>query len=147
MMKSSWIIKRISILTISASVFCSFECFPKNKEKRSLAEVIQAQDFPEENSMWKSDPVEISEVSVQILDKVSGKVFRGKMRLNQPVSFGTISLVLKRSFKNSPEDKNEVCAFIVISENDKVIFANWLFASSPSTNLFCHPMYNVHIEF
>ena len=147
MMKSNWIIQRISILIISASVFCCFESFSKTKARRSLAEIVQTQDFPEENSLWESDPIEISEVNVQILDKVSGKVFKGKMRLNHSVSFGTISLVLKKCFKTSPEDKNEIYAFIAISENDKVIFANWLFASSPSTNLFCHPMYNVQIEF
>jgi hypothetical protein len=36
---------------------------------------------------------------------------------------------------------------VEIFENEKIIFNDWLFASSPSVNLFSHPIYDVRIEF
>ena len=148
-----WTVKRISIAAISAFIFFSYECWAREASsiakvgRRSLAKIIQAQDFPEEESIWESEPIEIFDANIQILDKISGKVFKGTIHKDEKVSFGTISLVLKRCFKNSPEDKKEVYVFLEIYENNRKIFANWLFASSPSTNLFCHSMYNVQVEF
>lgn len=128
--------------------FClCLNCYSKEDKKRSLSDIITDNVFSQEESIWESDPIAISSVTVQILDKVSGNVFIGEINKGESVQFGTITLELKNCYKNSPEDKNEIYAFIVISEKDKVIFANWLFASSPSTNLFSHPMYDVRVEF
>ncbi|MCR5224972.1 MAG: DUF2155 domain-containing protein [Alphaproteobacteria bacterium] len=152
-MTSHWTVRKTSVVIASVCALFAFDCNARDGQsklkvaKRSLANIIQSQDFPEEESIWESEPIEISDVNLQILDKISGKVFRGKISKDKKVSFGTISIVLKRCFKNRPEDKKEIYAFLEIEENERVMFANWLFASSPSTNLFCHPTYNVQIEF
>lgn len=101
----------------------------------------------EKKSIWDSEPIEVNNVNVQILDKISGKVFRRNIKVGEPIIFGNIQLNLKRCFKNSPEDYKETCAFIEIQENNKIIFARWLFASSPSINLFSHAVYDTRIEF
>ncbi|MDR0580970.1 MAG: DUF2155 domain-containing protein [Holosporaceae bacterium] len=115
--------------------------------KRTLKDFVQSEDFMEESSLWESDPIEIDSVKVQILDKISGKVYREDIKLNSKKKFRSIELELKRCFKNSPEDEKEISAFIEITENGKVVFSNWLFASSPSIKLFSHPIYDIRIEF
>jgi hypothetical protein len=115
--------------------------------RHTLKDFIQGEDFEEESSLWESDPIEIDSVKIQILDKISGKVYRENIKLNFKKKFRSIELELKRCFKNSPEDEKEISAFIEITENGKVVFSNWLFASSPSINLFPHPIYDIRIEF
>ncbi|MDR1560842.1 MAG: DUF2155 domain-containing protein [Holosporaceae bacterium] len=115
--------------------------------RRSIKDVIQNEDFDDEKSIWESKPIEIHHAKIQILDKISGKVFRRIIKTNESIVFGTIELKLKKCFKNSPEDNNEIYAFIEIMENGKVIFSNWLFASSPSINLLAHPVYDIRVEF
>lgn len=101
----------------------------------------------EDLSIWESYPEKTDSIKVQLLDKISGKVFRDKLSINQPIKFGTITIELKKAFVNSPEDMDEVYGYVEITEKGKVIFNNWLFASSPSINLFMHPVYDVRIEF
>ncbi len=100
-----------------------------------------------DSSIWESFPVKSDSVNIQILDKISGKVFRSKLNVGQSSRFGTITMHLKKAFVNSPDDVDEVYAYVEISEDGKIIFSNWLFASSPSVNLFTHPVYDVRIEF
>ncbi|MDR0753241.1 MAG: DUF2155 domain-containing protein [Holosporaceae bacterium] len=115
--------------------------------RRTLKSFVQGEDFAEESSLWESDPIEIDSVKIQILDKISGKVYRESIKLNYKKKFRSIELELKRCFKNSPEDEKEISAFVEITENGNVVFSNWLFASSPSINLFSHPIYDIRIEF
>ncbi|MDR0968456.1 MAG: DUF2155 domain-containing protein [Holosporaceae bacterium] len=137
----------VSLATLLTVALFAAPAKKKEDGKRSIKEIVQNEDFEEEPSIWDSEPIEIDDATVQILDKVSGKVYREKIKLNQPKVFGSIELTLKRCFKNSPEDDKEIAAFIEIKENERTIFANWLFASSPSINLFSHPLYDVRVEF
>jgi hypothetical protein len=115
--------------------------------KHTINKIVKDTDFSDEPSIWESNPIEIDVVKVQILDKISGKVYKMDIKLNSKKTFRSIGLELKRCFKNSPEDDKEIYAFVEITENGKIIFSNWLFASSPSINLFSHPMYDIRIEF
>ncbi|MDR2158000.1 MAG: DUF2155 domain-containing protein [Holosporaceae bacterium] len=117
------------------------------KTRKSLKEIIQNDDFGEESSIWESQPIEIGGVKLQILDKISGKVYQENIKKNSSINFGPIKIKLKKCFKNGPEDDKEISALLEISEENRVIFSNWLFASSPSVNLFSHPVYDVRIEF
>ncbi|MDR2781708.1 MAG: DUF2155 domain-containing protein [Holosporaceae bacterium] len=119
----------------------------EKSKKPSIKKMVQSDDFGDEPSIWESEPIEIDSVKIQILDKVSGKVYREIIKLNSTKVFGSIELKLKRCFKNGPEDNREISAFIEINEKNNVIFANWLFASAPSVNLFAHPVYDIRVEF
>jgi len=130
-----------SFLMIGCSVFG----FVQDISSNECTETEDSEDS--EDSIWESKPIETDSVKVQILDKISGKVFKKNIKLNSPETFGSIELKLKRCFKNGPEDDKEITAFVEISERGKVIFANWIFASSPTINLFSHPVYDIRIEF
>jgi hypothetical protein len=124
------------------------ECISESEHpRRFLKDLIQDENFEDDVSIWESKPLEIYAAKIQILDKISGKVFRQKLQTNMPVTFGSIKLTMKRCFQNNPEDSKEICAFIEIVEKDEIIFSKWLFASSPSVNLFIHPVYDVRVEF
>ena len=106
------------------------------KRVRRLKDAISGV-FPNGNySIWESDPMELDSVKVQVLDKISGKVFHDKLTVRQAAEFGTIKINLRKAFKNSPDDNDEVYAYVEIREKGKIIFDDWLFASSPSVNLF-----------
>ncbi|MDR2681537.1 MAG: DUF2155 domain-containing protein [Holosporaceae bacterium] len=143
-----------------SKIFFAIICFLGNQldastQKISLqnthndvdADEIDENDDDKADSIWDSYPVEIDGVNVQILDKISGKVFRRKVKLNEIINFGNIFLKLKRCFKNSPEDSKEIYAYIEVYENRKKIFSNWKFASHQSVNLLEHPVYDIKIEF
>lgn len=100
----------------------------------------------ESSSIWESNPIEINAVNVQVLDKISGKVLKKRVKVGEPLEFGGIQVTLKRCFKNAPEDSKEIYAFVEIGER-KSLFARWLFASSPSVNIFEHPQYDVRVGF
>jgi hypothetical protein len=120
---------------------------PEKSQRVSLKEIIQNENFGDEPSIWESDPIEVDNANIQILDKISGKVYRENIKLNSPKIFGSIELKLKRCYKNGPEDDKEISAFIEIKEKGKLIFSNWIFASSPPVNLFSHPVYDIRVEF
>ena len=138
---------KISLLLIlfATSVFAGNPKF--HRKIRKMKDVLVSVVPDVDSSIWESFPVESDNVNIQVLDKISGKVFKSKLRLGQPVRFGTVTIDLEKAFVNSPDDLNEVYAYIKIQEDGKVIFNDWLFASSPSINLFTHPVYDIRIEF
>jgi hypothetical protein len=138
---------QVLLFAIAAGCFCLAEAKIEKGKKNHLRDIIQEKDSEDEYSIWESEPVEIYSARVQILDKISGKVYREVIEHNTAKIFGSIEIKLKRCFKNGPEDNREVAAFVEISEKDKIIFSNWLFASAPSVNLFAHPVYDVRVEF
>lgn len=117
------------------------------KVRKKMKDVLTSVIPDTDSSIWKSFPLKSDNVNIQILDKISSKVFRAKMSVGQSVRFGTITIGLEKAFVNNPDDMDEVYAYIKIQENGKIIFNDWLFASSPSINLFTHPVYDVRVEF
>lgn len=99
------------------------------------------------DSIWHSEPEEIKAVTIQVLDKISGKVFRQKVTVDNDVTFETLKISVKRCFKNGEADPKEIYAYVVVKDNEKLQFSGWLFASSPAVNLFEHAIYDVRIEF
>ena len=137
------------LITFASFVFAEFTSAKTSEIKRTrhMKDVLTSV-VPEANSsIWESFPVKSDSVNIQVLDKISGKVFRSKLNVGRPTQFGTITMNLEKAFVNSPDDMDEVYAYIRIEENKKIIFRDWLFASSPSINLFTHPVYDIRVEF
>ncbi|MDR2723827.1 MAG: DUF2155 domain-containing protein [Holosporaceae bacterium] len=140
--------RKLGIFLLLTNVFLLDASYKATEYSKSSGKKPESNEsFGEEPSIWESLPIEMDNVNIQILDKISGKVYRENIKLNSVKIFRSIGLELKKCFKNSPEEDKEISAFIKIIENGKVIFSNWLFASSPSINLFSHPMYDIRIEF
>lgn len=139
-----WTMKKISFVSV-CYCFISFGVFAESYE--SYSPESEHVEEGEKARMWESKPEEVDSVNIQILDKISGKVFRTKANIEQKVRFESLAIQLKRAFRNSPDDSNEVYAYVIIKENERVWFSGWLFASAPAVNLFEHSVYDVRVEF
>lgn len=132
---------------VSALLIFGFATAESEKSTEKEARKAEENVVDEESSsIWESNPIEIDAVNIQILDKISGKVLKKRIKVGEPLEFGGIQVTLKRCFKNAPEDSKEIYAFVEIGER-KSLFARWLFASSPSINIFEHLQYDVRVVF
>ncbi|MDR3151753.1 MAG: DUF2155 domain-containing protein [Holosporaceae bacterium] len=138
---------RIAVVFVCCGGLFPMETAPVSAANWNENEDIDEQRDEPDESLWESHPEEIDSANIQILDKISGKVFRHKIKLNRPITFGSIILKLRRCFRNSPEDDREVYAYIEAFENKKKIFSEWKFASYPSINVLEHPVYDVRVEY
>ncbi len=118
--------------------------------KRHMSSVIHKMVFhdnEDDGLVYESHPIPIDTVCIQVLDKISGKVYYQKLKVGNNVQFGNINILLIKAFINAPDEEREIYALLKIEENKKEIFNNWLFASSPSLNLLEHQVYDVRVEF
>jgi len=87
---------------------------------------------------------------LQGLDKITGRVSRFDATVDQPVSFGTLSIVVRDCEKSAPESRPENAAFLQIYENRPGEarvrrFSGWMFSSSPALSALEHPVYDVNL--
>jgi hypothetical protein len=87
---------------------------------------------------------------MQGLDKITARVSRFEVPVGKPVTFGTLSILVRDCQKSAPEERPENAAFIEISETKpgegKVqLFSGWMFSSSPALSALDHPVYDVNL--
>jgi hypothetical protein len=87
---------------------------------------------------------------LQGLDKIAGRVSRFDAPVDKPVTFGTLSIVVRDCEKSAPEARPENAAFLQIYENrpgePRVRrFSGWMFSSSPALSALEHPVYDVNL--
>ena len=87
---------------------------------------------------------------MQGLDKITARVSRFDAPVGKPVSFGTLSVVVRDCEKSAPEERPENAAFVQIYENrpgEEPVrrFSGWMFSSSPALSALEHPVYDVNL--
>ena len=92
----------------------------------------------------------VDKVVLGALDKVTARVSRLTAKVNEPVQFGTLSIVVKKCWLAAPEEKPETIAFLEITETKPGkptvhIFKSWMFASNPSVMTLEHPVFDVWV--
>jgi hypothetical protein len=88
-----------------------------------------------------------------VLDKITGRARDVTTGLNRPLTFETLSIVVRSCRKAPPEDRPEVWAFLEITDTTApteggerpMLFSGWMFASSPALNALEHPNYDVWV--
>jgi hypothetical protein len=91
------------------------------------------------------------EVILQGLDKITARVSKFEAPLDQPVKFGTLTIVARACKKRPPEEPPESAAFLQIDETRPGdpgpvrVFSGWMFASSPALSAMNHPVYDVGV--
>lgn len=90
-------------------------------------------------------------VVINVLDKVSTRVVKSEVKLNQEVRLGSLEIYVKAAYQTSEEDKPESACFIQIydnpkSEERKRLFSGWMFSSNPALAALEHPVYDVWIQ-
>jgi hypothetical protein len=90
-------------------------------------------------------------VILQALDKVTARVTRLDVGLDQTVSFGTLRITARACVMRPPEEPPESTAFLEIIDTrgnpgGTRVFSGWMFASTPALSALDHPVYDVWVN-
>ena len=88
-------------------------------------------------------------IELKILDKVSSKNYKVKIKIGEEKIFKNISIKPFKCKNSEFDDNPEIIAYLQVKDlknigNDEVfVFNGWTFSSSPSINTFDHPIYDL----
>jgi hypothetical protein len=82
------------------------------------------------------------------LDKVTAKISRLEVPLNQTATFGSLKVTPRSCFTRPPTEQPKTTSFVEIDEmmlegKEKRLFTGWMFAQSPGLNAVEHPVFDV----
>ena len=103
------------------------------------------------NSEEDSKFLEGNFIEVKILDKVSSKNSQLKIGIGDEVKFKNLTIKPLRCKNSKFDDTPEITAYLQVKDltnkdNDEVfVFNGWTFSSSPSIQVFDHPVYDLWI--
>jgi hypothetical protein len=87
---------------------------------------------------------------LQALDKVTARVTTLRVPLNQPSSFGTLTIAVRACHARPPDEVPDAAAFLEIADSrapahGAVVFRGWMFAEAPGVNMLEHPVYDIRV--
>lgn len=82
------------------------------------------------------------------LDKVTAKISRLEVPLNQTANFGALKVTPRVCYTRGPTEQPKTTTFVEVEETQldgkqKRIFSGWMFADSPGLNAVEHPVFDV----
>ena len=101
------------------------------------------------NSISDESTYEGNFIELKVLDKVSSKNYKVKIKIGEEKIFKNISIKPFKCKNSEFDDNPEIIAYIQVKDlknigNDEVfVFNGWTFSSSPSINTFDHPVYDL----
>jgi hypothetical protein len=92
--------------------------------------------------------VENSVAVFAALDKVTAKISRLEVPLNETRNFGALKVTPRVCFTREPTEPPKTTTFVEVDETlldgkEKRIFTGWMFADSPGLNAVEHPVFDV----
>ena len=100
---------------------------------------------------YSKSQLEGSFTEIKILDKISSKNTSLKLKNGQLLKFKDLSIQSLKCKNSEFDDNPEITAYIQVRDlsnqnNDEVfVFNGWTFSSSPSIQVFDHPVYDLWI--
>jgi hypothetical protein len=93
---------------------------------------------------------EYSAVTLQGLNKVTGRTSKLEGPVGTLMTFGNLQIVARRCWKSDPFDRPENAALLDISETrqgetPRQTFLGWMFSSSPGLSGLEHPVYDITV--
>jgi hypothetical protein len=89
---------------------------------------------------------------LQGLDKVMARISTIEVNVGQTVSFGSLTITVRRCQRSRADQKLERAAFLEIDNTDpttkqkKRVFSGWMFMSNPAISALEHPVYDVWVK-
>lgn len=82
------------------------------------------------------------------LDKVTARISRLEVPLNQTVRFGSLKVTPRVCYSRPPTELPKTTTFVEVDEvkldgEEERIFTGWMFAESPGLNAVEHPVFDV----
>ena len=90
-------------------------------------------------------------IDIRILDKLSSKSKLLKLGINENFSYKNLEIKVLKCKNSEFDDNPEITTYLQVkdnknSNNDEVfVFNGWTFSSSPSIQVFDHPVYDLWI--
>ncbi len=85
------------------------------------------------------------------LDKVTARISKLEVPLNQSVEFGSLTVTPRVCYSRPATEQPKTSSFVEVDEkelagNTKRVFTGWMFAESPGLNAIEHPVYDVWLK-
>jgi hypothetical protein len=82
------------------------------------------------------------------LDKVTAKISKLEVPLNQTATFGSLKVTPRVCYTRAPTEPPKTTTFVEVDEKlldgkEKRLFTGWMFADSPGLNAVEHPVFDV----
>lgn len=82
------------------------------------------------------------------LDKVTARISKLEVPLNQTVQFGSLKVTPRVCYSRPPTEPPKTTSFVEVDETQldgqvKRLFSGWMFAESPGLNAVEHPVFDV----
>jgi hypothetical protein len=99
-------------------------------------------------STASADRIENQVAVFSALDKVTARISKIEVPLNQTATFGALRITPRACYSRPPTDEPKTDTFVEIDEtqldgSEKRIFTGWMFAESPGIYGLEHPTYDV----
>lgn len=87
---------------------------------------------------------------LQALDKVTARVSTLRVPVNQPASFGTLTVTVRSCQARPPDEVPDASAWLEIADsrppaNGAAVFRGWMFANAPGVSMLQHPVYDIRL--
>ena len=90
-------------------------------------------------------------VDIKILDKLSSKNRLLQLKIGEDYIFKNLSLKVLKCKNSEFDDEPEITSYLQVRDlnnkdnNEVFVFNGWTFSSSPSIQIFDHPVYDLWI--
>lgn len=98
---------------------------------------------PQYPDVWQPRPL----ADLVALDKVTAHVTPLAGRLDQPMTFGSLTVVVRACVVRPPDQPADAAAFLEITDSNAgaVPFRGWMSLANPSMNNYEHPIYDIRL--
>ena len=108
--------------------------------------------FFQENYLNSNDKIYFgNNVDIKILDKLSSKNKLIKLEVGKNFKFKNLNLKVLKCKNSKFDDDPEITSYLQVKDlnntdnNEVFVFNGWTFSSSPSIQVFDHPVYDLWI--
>ena len=90
-----------------------------------------------------------NKAQLQALDKITARISTVEASVGASRFYGTLEITVSRCAFHPPEEPPENAAFMTVYDrgynglNPKLVFAGWIFSSSPAVSALEHPVYDL----
>jgi hypothetical protein len=94
------------------------------------------------------EPQRVAEL--QALDKVTARVSTLRVPVNQPASFGSLTVTIRSCQARPADEVPDASAWLEITDsrppaNGAAVFRGWMFANAPGVNMLQHAVYDIRL--
>lgn len=115
---------------------------------RRLAAAVACLALPVTAGSVQAERIDNQVAMFAALDKVTARISKLDVPLNQTVEFGSLKVTPRACFSRPATEQPQTSSFVEVDEKDlqgvvKRVFTGWMFAESPGLNAVEHPVFDI----